>query len=749
MEEGISKLQTKADQRLIADYYDDLARSFDQRISEEGRQRIWKAFEFANSAHAGVKRKSGEPYIIHPLAVANIVSGEIGLGVTSIIASILHDVVEDTDYTLVDIENLFGAKVAKVVDGLTKLSDEITSQHDSKQATNFRKMLMTLSDDVRVILIKLADRLHNMRTLESMPPHKQLKIAAETLYIFAPLAHRLGLYAIKTELEDLSLKYKQPDTYNLIKFRLHSQKERRDYLVEEFIKPIQIELEKEQIDFNISGRLKSIYSIWNKMQTKGISFDEIYDLLAIRIVFKPKEKVSEKRQCFDILSLITDIYKPKPDRIRDWITIPKANGYEALHVTVMGPEGKWVEVQIRTERMDAIAERGFAAHYKYKGVQASETELDRWLEKIREMLQNPESDALEFLDEFKMNLYSSEIVVFTPKGRMVNLPKGATVIDFAYEIHTDLGNRCIGAKINHKLVPVSHVIESGDQIEILTSKTQRPDIEWLKFIITAKAKAKVKQAFKLDKKRHLEQGREIVESKLKEYNIKPSSDTLKKLTAYYNLSNKDQLYAQIGMGFIDFNDLENILKTRRQNKLAKYWKLSFNRKRKEEDELELEIPDKKIDKKNTFILKEDPEETNYSLAKCCQPIPGDDVLGYLTSTNHVVIHKRNCPEANKLMSQQGDRIITAEWTKFKKRSYLTRLKLNGFDRVGIVNEVTNIISKLNNINMRTVMFDTHDGIFEGELYLYIHNVDDLKNLISRLMKIKGIDNIERMEKIED
>lgn len=750
MEEGISKLQTKADQRLIADYYDDLARSFDQRISEEGRQRIWKAFEFANSAHAGVKRKSGEPYIIHPLAVANIVSGEIGLGVTSIIASILHDVVEDTDYTLVDIENLFGAKVAKVVDGLTKLSDEITSQHDSKQATNFRKMLMTLSDDVRVILIKLADRLHNMRTLESMPPHKQLKIAAETLYIFAPLAHRLGLYAIKTELEDLSLKYKQPDTYNLIKFRLHSQKERRDYLVEEFIKPIQVELEKEQIDFNISGRLKSIYSIWNKMQTKGISFDEIYDLLAIRIVFKPKEKVSEKRQCFDILSLITDIYKPKPDRIRDWITIPKANGYEALHVTVMGPEGKWVEVQIRTERMDAIAERGFAAHYKYKGVQASETELDRWLEKIREMLQNPESDALEFLDEFKMNLYSSEIVVFTPKGRMVNLPKGATVIDFAYEIHTDLGNRCIGAKINHKLVPVSHVIESGDQIEILTSKTQKPDIEWLKFIITAKAKAKVKQAFKLDKKRHLEQGREIVENKLKEYNIKPSSDTLKKLTAYYNLSNKDQLYAQIGMGFIDFNDLENILKTRRQNKLAKYWKLSFSRKRKEEeDELELEIPDKKIDKKNTFILKEDPEETNYSLAKCCQPIPGDDVLGYLTSTNHVVIHKRNCPEANKLMSQQGDRIITAEWTKFKKRSYLTRLKLNGFDRVGIVNEVTNIISKLNNINMRTVMFDTHDGIFEGELYLYIHNVDDLKNLISRLMKIKGIDNIERMEKIED
>ena len=748
MEEGISKLQTKADQRLIADYYDDLCHSFDQRITEEGRERIHKAFLFANNAHAGVKRKSGEPYIIHPIAVANIVSSEIGLGSTSIIAAILHDVVEDTDYTLTDMENLFGAKVARIVDGLTKLSDEFTAQHDSKQATNFRKMLMTLSDDVRVILIKLADRLHNMRTLDSMAPHKQLKIAAETLYIFAPLAHRLGLYAIKTELEDLSLKYKQPETYNLIQFRLHNQKERRDYLVTEFIKPIEKELKDEGIDFTISGRLKSVFSIWNKMQTKGVSFDEIYDLLAIRIVFKPKDHVSEKRQCFDILSLITDIYKPKPDRIRDWITMPKANGYEALHVTVMGPAGKWVEVQIRTERMDAIAERGFAAHYKYKGVLSPETELDRWLEKIREMLLNPESDALEFLDEFKMNLYSSEIVIFTPKGRMVNLPKGSTIIDFAYEIHTDLGNHCIGAKINHKLMPVSHVLESGDQVEILTSKSQRPDIEWLKFIITAKAKGKVKQAFKLDKRRHLEQGREIIDEKLKSFNIKPTSDTLKKLTAYYNLSNKDQLYAQVGMGFIDFNDIDNILKTRRQNKIAKFWNLSFGKK-EQEKELDIQLPETPIDKKNTFILKENPEETNYSLAKCCQPIPGDDVLGYLTSSNHVVIHKRNCPNANTLMSQQGDRIVTAEWTKFKKRSYLTRLKMNGFDRVGIVSEITNIISKLNNINMRTVMFDTHDGIFEGELYLYIHNVDDLNSLIARLMKIKGVDNIERIEKIED
>lgn len=744
----MNNLQTKAEQRLIADYYDNLTRTFDKRITDIGRTRIQKAFEFANSAHAGVKRKSGEPYIIHPLAVAQIVSGEIGLGATSIISAILHDVVEDTDFSLEDIRNIFGEKVTKVVDGLTKLSDEITANHDSKQATNFRKMLMTLSDDVRVILIKLADRLHNMRTLDSMPAPKQLKIAAETLYIFAPLAHRLGLYSIKTELEDLSLKYKQPDTYNQIVFRLHNEKKQREYLVDEFIKPIQEQLEKEGINFLMSGRLKSIYSIWNKMQSKGVSFDEVYDLLAIRIVFKPKSQLSEKRQCFDILSLITDIYKPKPDRIRDWITMSKANGYEALHVTVMGPHGKWIEVQIRTKRMDEIAERGFAAHYKYKGIQPSENELDKWLEKIREMLRNPESDAMEFLDEFKMNLFSSEIVIFTPKGDMVNLPKGATILDFAYEIHTDLGNSCIGAKINHKLVPVSHILQSGDQVEILSSKSQKPDLEWLKFLGTAKAKAKVKQAFKLDKKRHLEKGREIIKIKLKQYKIKPSSDTLKKLTGHYNLSNKDQLYAQVGMGFIQIHDLESILKTRRENKLARYWKLSFGRN-KEEVELELELPEQTIDKKNTFLLKEDHNEDNYTLATCCQPIPGDEVLGYMTSNNHVIIHKRNCPEANKYMSQQGDRIITAEWTNFKKRSFLTRIKIKGFDRIGIVSEVTNIISKQNNINMRTIMFDTHDGIFEGELFIYIHNLADLNNLRSRLMKIKGIDTIERIEKIKN
>lgn len=737
----MTKLQTKAEQRLIQDYYEDLLKACERKVSDDGKVRIHKAFEFANNAHAGVKRKSGEPYIIHPLAVAKIVIEEIGLSATSIISALLHDVVEDTDYTLEDISNLFGEKVASIVDGLTKLTDEFTPQHDSKQANNFRKMLMTLSDDVRVILIKLADRLHNMRTLDSMPPHKQLKIAAETLYIFAPLAHRLGLYAIKSELEDLSLKYKHPDAYNQIQFRLHNQREKRDYLVIEFIKPIDEKLKQEGIEFTITERLKSTYSIWNKMQTKGVSFDEVYDLLAIRIVFNPKTNVSEKRQCFDILSLVTDIYKPRPDRIRDWITIPKINGYEALHVTVMGPQGKWVEIQIRTQRMDEIAERGFAAHYKYKNINDVENELDKWLEKIKEMLRNPESDALEFLDEFKMNLFSSEIVVFTPKGRMITLPKNATIIDFAYEIHTELGNHCIGAKINHKLVPVSHVLQSGDQIELLTSKTQTPQLSWLNFLITLKAKTKVKQSFKLDRKKHIEQGRKIIEDQLALFKILPSSDTLKKLTTYYNLTNKEQLYAQVGMGFLELDKLDEVLQTRRENKLSKFWKLTFTQKKEDPSQTSI------INKKAPFILTEDPEEANYTLAKCCNPIPGDDVVGYVSSEEYIIIHKRNCPEALKIMSQQGDSIITAEWTKFKKLSYLSRIKLSGFDRVGIVNEITTIISKQNSINMRTVHFDTHDGIFEGDLYLYIHSVQDLNELIARLMKIKGIDTVERIEKI--
>ncbi|TKG96061.1 bifunctional (p)ppGpp synthetase/guanosine-3',5'-bis(diphosphate) 3'-pyrophosphohydrolase [Puteibacter caeruleilacunae] len=734
-------LQSEADKRLIKDYFDNLLEACKKQIAPENIELIKKAFKFANKAHAGVRRKSGEPYIIHPIAVAHIVVSEIGLGSKSVIAALLHDIVEDTDYTLEDISGLFSPKIAQIVDGLTKLSGSF----DSSQAENFKKMLLTLSEDVRVILIKLADRLHNMRTLESMPAHKQLKIAGETLFIYAPLAHRLGLYSIKTQLEDLSLKYEHPDAYEKINLQLRDKKEHRDYLVNNFIAPLETKLENEGIDFSITSRPKSIYSIWNKMQKKGVSFNEIYDILAVRIVFKSKDEISEKRQCFDVLSLITDIYKPKPDRIRDWITIPKANGYEALHVTVMGPQGKWVEVQIRTVRMDEIAERGFAAHFKYKGKDGEgESELDRWLIRIREMLRNPEVDALEFLDEFKLNLFSSEIVVFTPKGKMITLPKNSTVLDFAYDIHTDLGNTCIGAKINHKLVPVSHSLKSGDQIEILTSDKQQPQPNWLKFVVTAKAKSKVRDAFKLTQKKHIEKGRDIIDTEFKKLKIIPNSNTIRKILNHYGLSNKEQLYSQIGMSILKIDDLSPILRKKSENRLVKYWRLSLNRGRKKEEETPTPH---KINKKQKYLLEEKQNDVEYSLARCCNPIPGDEVLGYLVSDENLVIHKTKCPEAIKLMSSHGDKIVAVEWTPFKVLSYLTKITMQGFDRIGIVNEITNVISKQHNINMRSINFDTHDGVFEGNMFLYIHNTEDLNNLIASLMKVKGMEHVERIENL--
>jgi GTP pyrophosphokinase len=741
----------KAEIRQIEDRYQDFLKVIKDKFDDKRLERIEKAFRFANAAHDGIKRKSGEPYIIHPIAVARIVAKDLGLGATSICAAILHDVVEDTEYSINDIENMFGEKVARIVDGLTKLSGDF----DSRQALTLKKMLMTLSDDVRVILIKIADRLHNMQTLDSMPPHKKIKIAGETLYLYVPLAHRLGLYAIKNELEELSFKYKHPEEYNKILLMLHNQEEKRNYLVNEFIRPIKEKLEEEKIESTVTNRLKSTYSIWQKMQKKGVTFNEIYDILAVRIVIKAKPGISEKRQCFDVLSLITDIYKPRPDRIRDWITLPKANGYESLHVTVMGPQGKWVEVQIRTERMDEIAEHGFAAHYRYKDISTFENELDTWIERIREHLRSPDSDAFEFLDDFKLNLYASEINLFTPKGDMVSLPQGSTIIDFAYEIHTDLGNKCIGAKINFKLVPISHVLENGDQIEILTSEKQTPKLEWLKFATTTKARAKIKDAFKLEKKKHVDKGKEMVEDALKAAKAPITANNLKKIIAHFNLNNKDQLYSEVGMGFLELDNLDEILGKKSLNKLVKYWNITFSRKKKEESEEtepEAEAEDQKklkIDKGKPFLLKEAQDNVTYSLAKCCNPIPGDKVIGYLSTDEHVIIHKTGCKEVEKFLSSHGNRIIAAEWTKFKKQSYLTRLRLEGFDRLGIVNEVTNVISKQLSINMRSVKFDTHDGIFEGDLFLYIHNADDLHRLIARLEKIKGIERVSRDENLTD
>ena len=735
--------QSKLEQRLIEEAYENLIKSSTHPLNEDDLALIQKAFDFANSAHAGVKRKSGEPYILHPIAVATIVTREIGLGTKSIISSILHDVVEDTDYTLDDIKNLFGEKIASIVDGLTKLEGNF----DFKQAANFRKMLLTLSDDVRVILIKIADRLHNMRTLDSMPPNKQLKISGETLYIYAPLAHRLGLYTIKTELEDLSLKYRYPDQYKEIALQLRNKEEHRKYLVEQFITPIEAQLKKENLDVVIKGRPKSIYSIWKKMQVKKVSFDEVYDLLAIRIVFRSTEKIDERRKCWEIFSIITSIYNYKQDRIRDWITVPKANGYEALHVTVMGPQGKWVEVQIRSERMDEIAERGFAAHWKYKDESSHDSELDKWIERIKETLRNPESDALEFLDDFKLNLFSSEIVVFTPKGEMKTMPKGSTVLDFAYEIHTDLGNKCIGAKINHLLVPISHILNSGDQIEILTSEKQKPQAHWFEIVITAKAKQKVKDVFKLEQKRHIEKGKQLIEEELKKISRHPSNETINILLKHFNLESKIQMYAQIGSGLNSLSEIGELFESKKEsNKLIKYWRLSLGRKKKEQEK-ENEGDPQKIDRKKPYILSEENAEKNFHLSRCCNPIPGDDVIGYLNDENKIIIHKKSCPETIKIMTSNGDRIITAQWKQFRILSYLTHIYIRGFDRIGIVTEITSIISKDHDINMRTVRFDTNDGVFTGNLDLYVHNTNDVENIISKLEKIKGIESVERIEEI--
>ncbi|MDA3929415.1 MAG: RelA/SpoT family protein [Prolixibacteraceae bacterium] len=737
---------SKLEQLQKSEAFDNVIKSSTHVLSKDQLELIRKAFDFANSAHSGVRRKSGEPYILHPIAVATIVTKEIGLGTKSIISSILHDVVEDTDYKLVDIENLFGAKIASIVDGLTKLEGNF----DFKQAANFRKMLLTLSDDVRVILIKIADRLHNMRTLDSMPPNKQLKISGETLYIYAPLAHRLGLYAIKTELEDLSLKYKYPDQYKEIALQLRNKEEHRKYLVEQFIKPIDNELKGENLGVTIKGRQKSIYSIWKKMQVKKVSFDEVYDLLAIRIVFKSNEKIDERRKSWEIFSIVTSIYNYKQDRIRDWITMPKANGYEALHVTVMGPEGKWVEVQIRSERMDEIAERGFAAHWKYKNNEPQESELDKWVEQIKETLQNPESDVLEFLDDFKLNLFSSEIVVFTPKGDMKTLPKGSTVLDFAFEIHTDLGYKCIGAKINHQLVPFSHEIKSGDQIEILTSEKQKPQAHWFDIVITAKAKQKVKDSFKLEHKKHIEKGKELIEEALKKIDRYPSNETINALLEHFKFDSKTQMYTQVGSGLSSIDDIDQVFlqkKEKQSNKLIKHWRLSIGRKTKPNETSEIQPKSKTINRKIPYILSEDNIEKNFYLAKCCNPIPGDDVIGYLNEQEKIIIHKKSCPETIKIMTSKGDQIITAKWKQFKILSYLTQISIKRFDRIGIVTEITSVISKDHTINMRTVRFDTNDGVFTGNLDLYVHNTNDVDNIISRLNKIKGIESVERLEEI--
>jgi GTP pyrophosphokinase len=707
---------------------------------------IEKAFRIANEAHWNMRRKSGEPYVIHPICVAKIVNQEIGLGAKSIAAALLHDVVEDTDYSLNDIEREFGQKIASLIDGLTKISGTYNKETStSMQAENFRKMLMTLSDDLRVILIKIADRLHNMRTLDSMPEHKKMKVAGETIFLYAPLAHRLGLFAIKSELEDLSFKFRQPLIYDEIQSKLKHSEKRNLGLINKFSLPIIEKLSEAGFEFDISGRPKSIFSIWKKMQAKNVPFEEIYDVLAVRIVFKPVPGIPEKTQCWNIYSIITDSYLPKPDRLRDWVSRPKSNGYEALHLTVMGPEGRWIEVQIRSERMDEIAERGYAAHWKYKGDESPESELDKWLKKIRLMLENPQEDPMEFLDEFKMNLFSSEIMVFTPKGLLVSLPKGASALDFAYEIHTEVGNKAIGAKINYKLNPINAVLNSGDQVEIITSDIAKPDKDWLGYVRTSKAKEAIKGTLKNESKDSIQRGTEILESQLNALNIRLNNEIIKKLLESFDIISKDELMTDIGQGKITTDELKKVLKKNSSVNVIRYWDLKFiGLKKDKRDETGKQI---KIDKKVPFLLREDVGNAtqSYIIAKCCNPIPGDEVVGYHSPEGTIVIHKPKCPEAIRIMSNEGDRIVAVKWAIHKLNSFLARISMTGIDRLGLVNEITNIISSELKVNMTKINISVQNGIFEGTIDLYIHHAKDLNNLILKISNISGIDRVRRVE----
>jgi GTP pyrophosphokinase len=741
---------TVAEDIAIQDQFQELLHIASSSIhSEADRNMIRKAFDLAHEAHSNMRRKSGEPYIIHPVCVARIVVEEIGLGATSITASLLHDVVEDTDYTLEFIRKQFGPKVAMIVDGLTKISD-VFDNNSSLQAENFRKMLLTISDDMRVILIKLADRLHNMRTLDALSPEKQIKIAGETIYLYAPMAHRLGLYSIKQELEDLSLKYRHPKIYSDIVHLLKDSEEKRNKTLEEFIVPLREKLLENDYQFEITGRVKSIYSIYYKMQHKGVPFEEIYDLSAVRIVFDPDPGVPEKKQCWNIYSLITDLYTPKHDRIRDWVSMPKANGYEALHITVMGNEGKWVEVQIRTRRMDDIAEKGFAAHWKYKGVASAESELDKFLRKVRESLKEPNANAMEFIDDFKMNLFSSEIHIFTPKGQIKTLPQKAIALDFAYDIHSEIGNRAIAAKVNHKLLPLNHELHSGDQVEIITSDRKRTQREWLEDVVTAKAKTSIKNNIKAENKNRLERGKAILEEELGKNNVTPNSRVMRKILDAYDVQTKDELYSKIGIGLLSLEDLPKILKKNTKNKWIRYWQLQlFGPKAKptvKEVQSSGNFPaDSSLP---SVVLKEDVDESklNYRIAKCCNPIPGDDVIGYLRpGADLVLIHKSRCPNAVKILSNRGNLIVPVKWTTYKILSFLARIAVQGIDRPDIYLQITAKITEELNVNIRTFNMSSHDGIFEGTMELYVHDTADLENLMKQLKNLKGMESVKRLE----
>ncbi|MGN0037363.1 MAG: RelA/SpoT family protein [Bacteroidaceae bacterium] len=741
-----------ADNKMIDDAFQELLNTYLATKHRKKVEIITKAFNFARQAHKGVKRRSGEPYIMHPIAVAMIVCREIGLGSTSICAALLHDVVEDTDYTVEDIENIFGAKIAQIVDGLTKISGGIFGDKASAQAENFKKLLLTMSNDIRVILIKIADRLHNMRTLGSMLPNKQYKIAGETLYIYAPLAHRLGLNKIKTELENLSFKYEHPEEYRQIEEKLQETAAAREDVFRRFTAPIRDQLDKMGLEYDILARVKSPYSIWNKMQTKHIPFEEVYDLLAVRIVFTPRKTEEELNECFGIYVAISRIYKPHPDRLRDWVSHPKANGYQALHVTLMSNDGQWIEVQIRSKRMDDVAEQGFAAHWKYKegGGSEDEGELEKWLKTIKEILDDPQPDAIDLLDTIKLNLYTSEIFVFTPKGEIRTMPAGCTALDFAFSIHTFLGSHCIGAKVNHKLVPLSHRLQSGDQVEILTSKSQRVQPEWVDFATTAKAKAKVLAILKREQRIAQKDGEEILNAFFQAEDLLPNSANIEKLYRLHGLPDKDALLSALGQRTIVLGDDDrNALKDKPStNNWRRYLTFSFGGSGKEgkdrnPDEAKPAVGH--IDTKKALKLTEDAIRRNYTMASCCNPIPGDDVLGYLDENGRVVIHKRQCPVATKLKSSYGNRILAADWDTHKALSFPIFLYIKGIDDVGLLNQITQIISQQLNVNIRKLSIESNDGIFEGKIQLFVHDVEDVQTICTNLRKIPNIKMVTRVE----
>ncbi|MFD0940695.1 RelA/SpoT family protein [Pedobacter boryungensis] len=729
-------IDIEAEKQEILKRYRALLRASKSTLQKGDKKEIRKAFEMALESHKDMRRKSGEPYIYHPIAVAQIAAEEIGLGTTSIVCALLHDVVEDTDITLDDIEREFGKKTAKIIDGLTKISG-VFDYNSSLQAENFRKMLLTLADDVRVILIKLADRLHNMRTMDFMPRQKQLKIASETIYLYAPLAHRLGLYAIKSELEDLSMKYLEPDTYKYIATQLNEKKAERNLFIKTFVEPVSEILAEQGLVANIYGRPKSIHSIWNKMKKKNIPFEEVYDLFAIRIILDSAPE-HEKADCWKAYSIVTDLYRPNPDRLRDWVSSPKGNGYESLHTTVMGPKGQWVEVQIRTQRMNEIAEKGFAAHWKYKE-SSNDNGLDQWIQKVREMLSNPEANALDFLDDFKMNLFSDEIFIFTPKGALLQLPLGATALDFAFEIHTDVGARCIGAKVNHKLVPLSHKLQNGDQVEIITSNKQVPKEDWLNIVVTAKAKSKIKSSLKEEKRKIAENGKETLERKLKSLKITYNTDNLNKLTYFFKLQSTQDLFIAVANGKIELKDLKDYLSSEKEieNRGNDY--------KNDGKQVEALLNKVKGPESDILLIGEDLQKIDYTLAACCNPIPGDDVFGFVTVNEGIKIHRTNCPNAAQLMANYGYRIVKAKWNGQQELTFLTGLHIIGIDDVGLINNITKVISNDFKVNMRSITVDTNDGIFDGSIMIFVNDKEHLDNLIKNLLEVKGVTGVTRFD----